>query len=483
MSNSQPNINKRFMQSFETVQEEIKDENIVNHFSIIENFDQLKEIVRIIDNNDLTASLELIQNNNLIDQIKVAEALTKLLNFTENYNNILNNLNIYNNTERCNKLCEKSKNELKTQQIKNKHVYSDVEIKCKNIEIQQQNQLFAAYNEIDEEQQKLILKNNNKQNDILSNKITQLQIQKEKISKKIFNLDNKKDILRGKIKEKRGLFSFIFHKKEQIILTEQERNISNSKNENLKRTNDEFDLKYNSLIMSSNSKYENSIKILGKDTIELNNRFLEKLNSKLADSYYRKRLFETIVEKVNLQNTGLQEIDFDDILVPKDININLINYLSSKIHERNKQNYNDFIATSLNDVIFVENTHIQKINKNLIHVINKELSNCKSISYASGMLFSGLTQISKLILPEKIVKPLEKLSTVLKESAKIYNHELPELPDFKKSLVQSTKQIDEMFNKFSFLVKTKKDYDKYINSFSKVQKINIHKNKDIFARE
>jgi hypothetical protein len=99
------------------------------------------------------------------------------------------------------------------------------------------------------------------------------------------------------------------------------------------------------------------------------------------------------------------------------------------------------------------------------------------------MLFSGLTQISKLILPEKIVKPLEKLSTVLKESAKIYNHELPELPDFKKSLVQSTKQIDEMFDKFSFLVKTKKDYDKYINSFSKVQKINIHKNKDVFARK
>ena len=94
MSNSQPNINKRFIQSFETVQEEIKDEDIINHFSIIENFDQLKEIVRIIDNNDLTVSLELIQNNNLIDQIKVAEALTKLLNFTENYNNILNNLNL-----------------------------------------------------------------------------------------------------------------------------------------------------------------------------------------------------------------------------------------------------------------------------------------------------------------------------------------------------------------------------------------------------
>ena len=38
--------------------------------------------------------------------------------------------------------------------------------------------------------------------------------------------------------------------------------------------------------MSSNSKYENSIKILGKDTIELNNRFLEKLNSKLADTTF-----------------------------------------------------------------------------------------------------------------------------------------------------------------------------------------------------
>ena len=47
MSNSQPNINKRFIQSFETVQEEIKDEDIINHFSIIENFDQLKALAGV----------------------------------------------------------------------------------------------------------------------------------------------------------------------------------------------------------------------------------------------------------------------------------------------------------------------------------------------------------------------------------------------------------------------------------------------------
>lgn len=36
-----------------------------------------------------------------------------------------------------------------------------------------------------------------------------------------------------------------------------------------------------------------------------------------------------------------------------------------------------------------------------------------------------------------------------------------------------------MFDKFSFNIKNKDDYENYINKFDKVKRINIHKQKDV----
>ena len=456
----------------------------IYHFEIIDNYEKLKEVVENLDDHELSYSLKLISNNNLEDQIKVSEALTKLLNFTEKYNEILNNLNIYNNTEKCNELCKESMEQLQKQSSNYKKTISAVEVRCNDIQVNQQNPIAKKALDCNDKISNLIKKINlnielNKPVDEnLAEKLKQAEKELDKFYNDLDDKKNKMDILRGKIKEKKSIFNF-FSGKNKVSLTETEQLIVDSKQKFENSEFKEFELKYNSLIVKNNSRLEQAKKSLGSNIIELNSDFLENLNN---DSYlnaiYQVRLFGSIKKNCNKESIKVNAIDFNEIKV-QNPNINLIEYLSTKIQKRNKDNYNNFIATSLDDVMFMKNTHVEKLNNNVNYKVKQELNNCKSITYASGMLFSGLAKISKWILPDPIVKPIEMLSKVLKDSAKVYNKELAELPDENKSIISSTKIIDEMFDKFSFNIKNKDDYENYINKFDKVKRINIHKQKDV----
>ncbi len=461
----------------------MKNNEIIYHFELIDNYEKLKEIVSQIGDYELKNSLKLISSKNLEDQVKVSEALTRLLNFTDKYNEILNDLNIYNNTEKCNELCKDSMEQLQKESLEYKNTLSDVEVRCHDIKVNQQHQLAVRSINCDDKIQQIIIaidlcRDENKPFSHLEQKLSKLKIEEKEIHKEMDYLEYKTEVLRGETKEKKNLFNF-FSKDKKITLTENEKNIVNKKEIFEKSEFKDFELKYNSLIIHNNKKLKLVKERIDIETMRINSLIIKKLiNGGKADFEtisYGKRLFRLIVDHCNSINNKITNINLDEINI-KNPNINLINYLTDKIQERNKLNYNNFIATSLDDVMFTKNTHIEKLNNNVNYKIQKELEHCKSINYASGMVFSGLAKISKLIFADSVVKPIESLSKILKESAKVYNKELAEVPY--PSIDKSTKIIDEMFEKFSFNITNKNEFNKYIDKFDKVKLINIHK-KDV----
>ena len=455
-------------------------DKIIYHFELIEDFNKLKEVVNHIDDEELNDSLELINSNDLSNQVKVAEALTKLLNFTDNYNKMLNALNIHNNTAECNKLCKISMEQLQKSSAGYKHSISDIEVRCNDITVNNQNKLGARITAIDREIAKIKKKMKvvGKSDPVLSLYLAKLEKERAVVKADILSFGKKKQILRGEIKPPKSFWN-LFKGKEKVVLNETEQAIVKQKTGCEASVMRKFELKYNSLILSNNEIVNQSDKLLGKQIIELNDGFFRNITKKMFCEAYRGKLFESILDKANSQFPPIEVVDLKDIQIEK-YNVNLVNYLTFKIQQRNKSNYNDFIATSLEDVSFSENCHAKKLWNTVKSKTTSELIRCKSPCYAIGMVLSGVAVLAKFLAPAWVVKQIEKAGESLKHVVHIYNKDADEQPELDELPQNGVKLIDDMFESFSFKISNKEQFDKYINKLTNVKKVSLHKQYDDF---
>lgn len=256
--------------------------------------------------------------------------------------------------------------------------------------------------------------------------------------------------------------------------------------------------KSTAVINSNNISKENAIGYLNKLDKDILVKNTNLLNVK-DDMQHLKLMTKTaFINAFNetKKNSVNQDLQASELMFPD----NAIDFLNKKIIEQNKKNYYGFIATSMDDVSFHKNTHIQKIKEmskgelslvankfktNKIYAISFVLTFAKNIAVIATSLIPvvGGTISSKLNSIFNIIsKAPSYVADVAKQIGKgkdVYKE--PSIPkevngvELSKNL---NKQIDKLFDDYSFTTTTKKDYINFYEKFEGKNEKNINLNKE-----
>lgn len=433
-----------------------KSKEQIYHFEIIKNFNQLKEFTNFLKENDkyldICESVKLLEKcnfktTNIEEQLKFTESLNKVINFTDNFNSIIHAINIRSNTPACNKILEKSKKEYKEvednyledeiseKSIKIKHLKDKIEIIAKNL-----NKLEKT------PEDKEYIKN-----------LNQLKEIKEEISL---------------IKQGKKKFLFFFKVKDDSELSKFDKVVSNQKLNSSKADKVNYERKHNSTILFNNENYQKANNSLTKKIIELSNEVIEAdKNYSMTLEYYSRSLVNEILNKI--EDKPLKEYLAMDKL-PKDLSNRKL--ISSLLCEKNKEHYYNFIATSINQVNFKDNTHFERFKQNGYTKTRIALSNFKIAPLSTTL--SLILSYSAKFLPYK--DQVEDLTTAIYSLSKVFSNKLKEIPnDVHGVELEGSKEIittvDDMFENNSFTINSIKKYEEYINSFNNVKKVSLSK--------
>lgn len=488
-----------------------KEKDLVSPLKLITDYNSFKEQYLLISKDidfpeidNILSSFEDLESGDFNDNFEKMKNMQFMINFIDNYNKQINSINIVNNTDVCNKLILKQKDLiLKTQndflkktnenEVSKETALINEKIKLYNSEIRDlSDDIHKKYyqlrsNEYTEEQKNLIRENRSsliKKRDSIQNEVLDL-------------LDERDELLKPKGEHfiKTIYRYFIKPKTVEGKHEEKVQKLVNGSMLEIENTTK----KSTALINSNNISKENSIGYLNKLDKDILVKNTKLLNGKDEVEYLKLMTQTAFINAFNetKKNSVNQDLQASELMFPD----NAIDFLNKKIIEQNKKNYYGFIATSMDDVSFHKNTHIQKIKEmskgelslvankfktNKIYAISFVLTFAKNIAVIATSLIPvvGGTISSKLNSIFNIIsKAPSYVADVAKQIGKgkdVYKE--PSIPKEANSVELSknlNKQIDKLFDDYSFTTTTKKDYINFYEKFEGKNEKNINLNKQI----